>query len=313
MSEIEIPPEVQRWLPWTAGSGPGARDDFYILFKKILYQLVEQQQPMTVRQVFYRCVVKGWVEKTEKGYGFVQRNLANMRRERELPYSWVVDESRRMRGSQGFPSKTVEEFMEDLDVDAVINKIADEYWTDLLGDLDFSIQIWLEKEALLGVVEPVTTRWGVPLCPAKGYSSLSFLYKASRDLESRERPAKLFYFGDYDPSGQDAIQSGYYSLRSLATNTKKLGLDLTIVAVKPEQIEEMALPTRPTKQSDTRAGSFGDESVELDAIEPDVLRQMVEDTIAECFPPGVHEECRRRVVAAQEEVRRRLRAMFRLD
>jgi hypothetical protein len=49
------------------------------------------------------------------------------------------------------------------------------------------------------------------------------------------------------------------------------------IAVTPTQIRAWDLPTRPTKTSDTRAKSFGDISVELDAIQPDQLRALVRE------------------------------------
>ena len=52
---------------------------------------------MTVRQVFYQATVKGLVEKSEAGYAKVQTDLALMRRDGELPYDWLVDNTRMMR------------------------------------------------------------------------------------------------------------------------------------------------------------------------------------------------------------------------
>ena len=99
-------------------------------------------------------------------------------------------------------------------------------------------------------------------------------------------------------------------LPELAPITAGLGLEFEIVAVTPEQIVELSLPTRPTKTSDPRSAGFGDESVELDAIEPATLRQMVEDTIAGCFPADARENKRRQEDEGREEIRRRLRSML---
>jgi hypothetical protein len=86
-----------------------------------------------------------------------------------------------------------------------------------------------------------------------------------------------------------------------------LGIDFHIVAVTPEQIEEMNLPTRPTKSSDTRSAGFGDESVELDAIEPDALRQMVDKALQSCFPRGALQRLRRQQEREREQIRERIR------
>jgi hypothetical protein len=299
MFEIEIPEDMKRYLP---RSGKGfIKNEHYDIFRQFLLEIVKEQQPMTVRQVFYRAVVKGWVEKTEKGYGYVQRDLVKMRWDGTIPFDWIIDTSRNIRGSQGFNFDSVQEY-----VDWKLKLIPAGYSRNLLADHDCSIQVWLEKEALAGVVYPIAMEWDVPLYCARGYSSLSFLHEAAQDLESKKRPARIFHFGDYDPSGQDAIATVQRDLPLLAPNTANRGFEFTIVAVTPEQIVNLGLPTRPTKRTDTRSGNFGNESVELDAIEPNELRQMVTDTLAGCFPPGAREANEARQEAEREEIRRLL-------
>jgi hypothetical protein len=303
---VDIPDEMQAELP-RSSSGFSARH-FYKIFRDILYEIVKEQQPMTVRQVFYRAVVKGYVGKTDKGYGCVQRDLADMRWKKELPYEWIIDSSRNSRGSQGYNNE-LEKWLEQK-IDDLPNSVASWWFRDLLADHEFSIQVWLEKEALAEIVWSICRRWHVPLYPARGYASLTFINKAAKDLELKDRPAKIFQLGDYDPSGQDAIQIVRYQLRGLAPLTARHGIEFHNVALTLDQIRDMNLPTRPTKQSDPRSGSFGDESVELDAIEPDVLRQMVDDTLSGCFPIGAREKLEEQVEQEQEIIRNRVREML---
>jgi hypothetical protein len=277
--------------------------EYYNEFRQLLYDIIEGQQPMTVRQVFYRAVVKGYVEKTEQGYGFIQRDLVQMRWNGKLPFGWIIDTSRNTRGGQGW-NQSVEEFMEEM-----FEEIPDRYTRNLLANHDFSIQVWLEKEALARVIWPMCMEWDVPLYCARGYSSLTFLHEAAQSLERKDRPAKIFHFGDYDPSGQDAIATVQRDLPALAPKTAEHGLEFRIVAVKPEQIPEMNLPTRPTKRTDTRAASFGDESVELDAIEPNELRRMVTEILRGCFPAGAHRRNERLQEEGRREIRQRLREL----
>jgi hypothetical protein len=293
-------------LPWRPSGSRGVqhfkygRDD-YNEFQLLLKDFMEGQWPMTVRQVFYRSVVKDYVEKTEQGYGFVQRNLRDMRWLKIIPFNWIIDTSRQVRGSQG-TNWDLQEFM-----DQAIESIPDGYSRNLLADHHESYQVWLEKEALAGIFAPICEKWDVPLYCARGYASLSFLYEAAQDLESKDRPAHIFHFGDYDPSGQDAIVTVQQELPRLAPQTKKHGITFQIVAVTPEDIREMNLPTRPTKRSDTRAGAFGDESVELDAIEPNDLREMVDEVLASCFPEGALEANEAQQEAGREEIREWIR------
>ena len=221
-----------------------------------------------------------------------------LRKDALLPLDWLIDVSRNPRGGQGW-NESVEVFL-----DGLIERIPRMYSLNLLADHEFSIQVWLEKEALIGVIERTINKWDVPLLPAKGYSSLSFLKDAASSLEYKDRPAKIFHFGDYDPSGQNAIETVQRDLPRLAPKTARHGIEFNVVAVLPRHIEEMNLPTRLTNKDDPRAEKFGsDVSVELDAIEPNVLRQMVDEVLQPCFPPGAIETLELHQEAGREQIR----------
>src|SRR2546430_3726438 len=170
-------------LPRT-GKGFGGPNSLYDEFRQLLYDIVEEQQPLTVRQVFYRAVVKGYVEKTEQGYGFIQRDLSKMRWNGMLPFEWIIDASRHVRGIGAYEQESMEGFIE-----RRLEDIPDGWSRQLTTDHDFSIQVWLEKEALAGIVGGITPDWDVPLYCAKGYSSLTFIHGAAKDLE---RQAETF-------------------------------------------------------------------------------------------------------------------------
>lgn len=89
-------------------------------------------------------------------------------------------------------------------------------------------------------------------------------------------PTYIYHLGDYDPSGVNAGEKIEQALREMAPQSD---IYFERLAVTPEQIRKLNLPTRPTKVSDTRAKSFGQISVELDAIEPEHLRFVVETAI----------------------------------
>jgi len=62
--------------------------------KAALIEIMSEQRPMTVRQVFYQATVRGVIEKTEAGYGKVQRALVDLRRSGLVPYAWIADSTR---------------------------------------------------------------------------------------------------------------------------------------------------------------------------------------------------------------------------
>ena len=132
-----------------------------------------------------------------------------------------------------------------------------------------------------GVVYPVTYQYDVPLMVARGYASLSFLHSAAEDISDLEVPAYIYHFGDFDPSGVNAAEKIEQTLRELAPDAE---IHFQRVAVTPAQIDNWNLPTRPTKTTDSRSKNFGDISVELDAIPPDQLRQLVQSAIERHLP-----------------------------
>ena len=139
----------------------------------------------------------------------------------------------------------------------------------------------MEKDALAGVVMPVTASYDVPLMVARGYASLSFLHSAADYIGQLEVPTYVYHLGDYDPSGVNAAEKIEQTLRQMAPNAE---IHFERVAVRRWQIEEWDLPTRPTKTSDTRSKNFGDVWVELDAIDPDRLRELVGVVIERHLP-----------------------------
>jgi len=237
-----------------------------------LREIIAEQQPMTVRQVFYQATVRKLVEKAESGYAKVASDLRRMRRSGEVPYEWIIDNTRSVQRPQTFGS--IKEALQDC---------ADYYRKALWRDADVYVEVWLEKDALAGVVYPVTAELDVPLMVARGYASLSFLHGAAEHIGTLDVPAYIYHLGDFDPSGVNAGEKIEETLRELAPDAE---IHFERIAVTPEQIRRWHLPTRPTKTTDSRAARFGTSSVELDAIEPDRLRGLVREAIERHLPPA---------------------------
>jgi hypothetical protein len=237
---------------------------------RALFAIVEAMRPMTVRQVFYQATVHNIVEKSQDGYKKVQTDLVQMRRAGVLPYHWLADNTRWQRKPQTFCS--VKQALEDT---------ARLYRKSLWADATAYVEVWLEKDALAGVMLPITSLYDVPLMVARGYASLSFLHTAAEYISSLDVPTYIYHFGDFDPSGVNAGEKIEQTLKEMAPRAE---IHFERVAVTPEQIRAWGLPTRPTKKTDSRAKKFGNVSVELDAIKPGQLRDLVEDVIQRHLP-----------------------------
>jgi hypothetical protein len=255
--------------------------------REALLDIIEAGRPMTVRQVFYQATVRGLVEKAESGYAKVQTDLTVMRRAGDLPYDWLADNTRWQRKPRTFSS-----------VEEALKETAKFYRKSLWDDADTYVEIWLEKDALAGVVYPVTSMFDVLLMVARGYASLWFLHTAAEYINELIVPSYIYHLGDFDPSGVNAGEKIEETLQEVAPDAE---IYFERIAVTPEQIEEWGLPTRPTKTSDTRSKGFGAISVELDAIEPNRLRQLVQEAIVVHLPAAQFE-----VLKAAEESEREI-------
>jgi hypothetical protein len=228
---------------------------------------VTLEHPVSVRGVFYRVVSAGAVEKTENGYRKVGRQLLKLRRAGTVSYNWITDGTRLRYKSDSWD-----------DMDAMLGDAAASYRRALWADQHVEVIILSEKEAISGAVFPVTDEWDVELCIARGYSSETFSYTFAETIAAAGKPVYLYQLGDHDPSGVDAWRSFERTVRGF-----DLGGDAYFqrIAVTPEQIVELDLPTRPTKTSDSRSAKFDGESVEVDAIAPTRLRQIVTEAITQ--------------------------------
>ena len=253
--------------------------------------IVAEQRPMTVRQVFYAATVREIVEKTERGYRKVQVDLAEMRRAGVLPYTWLADSTRWMRKPRTYGSMS-----------EALAETARLYRRDLWATAEQRVEVWLEKDALAGVVDDITYGFDVPLMVTRGYASLSFLYAAAETIAESGVPTFIYHLGDFDPSGVDAARKVRETLHQLAPDAE-IGFER--LAVTEEQIAEMRLPTRPTKASDTRSRDFGPVSVELDAIAPQALRDLVQVAIEQHLSAAELEQLRQ----VEDEERRLLHGL----
>lgn len=257
-----------------------------------LYAELAGSHPQTIRQVYYALTVKGVVEKTEPQYRTVCRLLADMRRSGDIPYGWIADATRWMRRPTTYSS-----------VEEALSNTARTYRRALWDESATAVEIWVEKDALAGVLSDVTFEHDVPLMVTRGRPSISYLHSAAVAIRERweksfhplnmegQRTA-IYYFGDHDPTGR-AIDGQI--VKGIGESLVALGeedLDdwmpeeafaefatFQRVAVTAEQITTWKLPTRPGKAKDPNAKRFTGANVELDAIPADRLRALARQCI----------------------------------
>ena len=200
----------------------------------------------------------------------VQRRLVAIRERHLIPYSWITDNVRTVRGYDRYRS-----------AQDYARVAAEFYRRDYWADSPVRVEVWLEKDALAGVLTPVVVEeCGLDLYVTRGYASVSYLQSAAEFIRRDGRPTHVYLLTDFDPSGLSIASTVTVELMNRSLPTE---VHVERLAVTREQIDEYSLPERPTKQTDSRARAFmrthGTNSVELDALPPAVLRTLVRESI----------------------------------
>ena len=232
---------------------------------RFLISYAEEHGPVTVR-----AEVAGLpgIDKTESGYNKIQAQVLNLRRTGRLDYGDIADATRWMRKPPSYNS-----------IKDALDQCARTYRRNLWADANCHVEIWCEKDALAGVILPVTAKWDVPLMVARGFASETFCYEAIAARGDDDRPYFVYYLGDFDRAGQDAAKALEEKLCRFAEED---GIEVIFeaISVTLEQIALMGLPTRSPKRESRADQNWPYRfACELDAIPPDAMRAMVEGAI----------------------------------
>lgn len=229
---------------------------------------------LTLRQIYYQLVAKQIIPNQQKYYVKLSRLCVIGRDEGMLEEDAFADRLREIDKPDSWT-----------DLSDFMGTVNNAYKKDKWNDQDKYIEIWTEKDALRGVIAPVTHHFDVGLLVVRGQVSRTAIYEAYvRFIEKMQegKECYLFYFGDFDPSGM----SIYFSLiERLREHDDGYGerINFQRIALTPQQIADYNLPQDPAKQSDPSYKSFiaeyGDNVVELDSLPPDALRDLIRNCI----------------------------------
>jgi hypothetical protein len=263
--------------------------------REALHEIVMDNEPVTVRGVFYLASSAGLVPKDDtKGYRPVQRELLKMRREGIIPWGCITDGSRTVYGHNRYGS-----------LEFYARQVARNYRRDYWHGSPEYVEIWLEKEALRGVISPVVIdEFGLDLFVTKGQPSVTYLYEAAENISLGERPTFVYVLSDHDPGGLRIFDRIKEELRNFVDGAA----DLTVrrLALTPYQVGLYDLPTRPGKEKDPNAAAFNrmwGDCVELDAMPPNTLRALIREKLENHINP----EYLRQLKLAEREERQGLR------
>jgi hypothetical protein len=244
-----------------------------------MYAAAELAQPITGRGIGYKLFVRGLTPSMDTPVmARVYRLLKIAREQGIIPWHWIVDETRELErvGTWDDPAEYAE--------DTVLS-----YRRDFWLQQPRRVQVWSEKGTVRGVLAPLLDKYAIGFLPVHGFTSATAIYDIASDNDGR--PLIILYVGDYDPSGM------CMSERDLPARFNKYGGDHVALKRIALTQEHHDLPSFPAsdKKKDPRykwfVRNYGRRCWELDAMDPNDLRALVENAILDEIEPKAWNRC----------------------
>ncbi len=263
---------------------------------KILTDYDDRGHVMTLRQLYYQLVGAGYITNNEANYDKLGRIVTRGRMAGLIDWDMIVDLGRYVR-----------EVDHREDPNDAMQTMAKRYHIDKWLDQPNRVEVWIEKEALVGVVQDTCQQADVPLLALRGYVSSSALRDAEqrfKQYQDADQEVHIIHMGDHDPSGIDMTGD-------IVRRLKKIGLGSVWVhriALNMDQVNRYHLPPDFAKLTDTRAKEyieeFGDKAWELDALGPDIINGLLAGKLIELM-----DRYKFQVMEAKEEKEREMLQM----
>jgi hypothetical protein len=233
---------------------------------KAMREIAEEMRPITGRGIGYKLFSRGLIDDMGQ-MPKVYRDLTNARKDGLIPWEWVVDETRELEKIGVWKNGVL--FARDFF-----------YRRDLWQTQEKTVEVWSEKGTVRGVLWPVLAKWGVGFRVMHGFSSSTCVWDVCTNDYNDNRPLLALYLGDFDPSGL------FMSERDLPDRIKEFKgdhIEFRKIALTAVQAEPLPSFSVETKTKDKRYAwfkkNYGDRCWELDALDPRVLRDLVENEI----------------------------------
>ncbi len=234
--------------------------------EEILDNYQEQGLRLTLRQLFYQLVSHHGLPNTERSYKGLGNLVSKARLAGLLDWDAIEDRVRTPKTQQDWSSPA-----------SFLDAALTVYRLDRWAGQDTYCELWVEKDALAGVLQPLATEYHVTLMVNRGYSSSSAMYESAKRFIENEsgRELILFYLGDHDPSGEDMVRDVGDRLEMFEVSN----LEVRKLALTMEQVKQYKPPPNPATMSDSRAEAYvakhGRRSWEVDALPPNVLQAII--------------------------------------
>lgn len=280
----------------------------------ILREYTAMGYDLTLRQLYYQFVARGYIANKQAEYNRLGNIVNDGRMAGLIDWNHIVDRTRNLRNLPHWrdPSHAIDDWTRRY------------FGINLWQNQNYYVECWVEKDALLGVIERTCNDLDMPFFSCRGYTSQTEMWLAGQRLVKKiaeGKQVRILHLGDHDPSGIDMTRDiedrlclfigahGYLGDTGLSIGDSISQFYIDRLALNMDQIEQYNPPPNPAKLTDSRAVGYiaihGDESWELDALPPDVL----DDVIRTGAEPYINQEQWDKDVAREDAYKRDLRAV----
>ncbi len=281
---------------------------------RVIADYQRQGYKLTLRQLYYQFVAKdllpdSWIDReynlkqglpedtknTMKNYKHLGDIINDGRLAGLIDWNAIEDRTRNLQSHSSWASPH-----------SIVRACADQYTVDLWAEQSTHVEVWIEKEALVGVIEGVCTELQVPYFACRGYTSQSEMWEAAQRLKRHEKSRHdtvIIHLGDHDPSGLDMT-------RDIQDRLQLFGSTVNVdrIALTWDQIEQYNPPPNPAKTTDARYASYqeqyGDDSWELDALEPRILSDLIRTAVQSRIDDELWQEALERQQVGRDQLSR---------
>lgn len=241
---------------------------------------------LTLRQLYYQFVSRDLMANKQQNYKRLGDVLDKGRQAGLIDWAAIEDRTRNLErlpmwGNAG----------------DFLRSVMPQYRSNPWLTQPYYVEVWIEKDALTGIIEGVCNEFRIPFFACRGYVSQSEMYDAAQRLKFHARNNRqpiILHLGDHDPSGVHMSKDNQDRLDLLS---RDCGVKIRRLALTLDQIREYDPPENPAKDTDSRFEGYSDMMIaegydpddvpswELDALDPDVIDRPIRDELDEIIYP----------------------------
>ncbi len=241
----------------------------------IIEEYQEKGFSLTLRQLYYQFVARDLIPNKQTEYKRLGSIISDARLAGKIDWYAIQDRTRNLQGNNHWDSPA-----------QIIKTCANQFKYDLWEDQDNYVEVWIEKEALVGVISSICRQLDVNYFACRGYNSQTEAWNAGQRIKHQVCMGKkvtILHLGDHDPSGIDMTRDNDDRTQLFSENFGDDEVKIKRIALNMDQVEQYNPPPNPAKMTDSRfAGyinEYGESCWELDALDPEVIQDLVEGEV----------------------------------